>query len=96
MTNGVYVRSTKKLAMTLSISRSEAALFKQPANPIITVPVGNISERKWDGQTKRFKNVAEKLGAPQLVESIRRPKRWTGGLWHSNVSDEGCCLPTQT
>ena len=72
--DGVTVRSAEKLATTLSISRTEAALFKQLATLITTVPVGDIADWKWHGPTERFEAVAEKLGAPQLVERIRRLK----------------------
>ena len=72
--DGVTVRSAEKLATTLSTSRTEAALFKQLATLITTVPVGDIVDWKWNGPSERFEAVAEKLGAPQLVERIRRLK----------------------
>jgi 5'-3' exonuclease len=74
ITDGVSVRSAEKLATTLSTSRTEAALFKQLATLITTVPVGNIADWKWAGPTERFEEVAEKLGAPQLIGRIRRLK----------------------
>jgi hypothetical protein len=49
-------------------------LFKQLATLITTVPVGDIADWKWTGPTERFEEVAQKLGAPQLVERIRRLK----------------------
>jgi 5'-3' exonuclease len=72
--DGISVRSAEKLASTLRASRTEAALFKQLATLITTVPVGDIADWKWVGPTERFEEVAEKLGAPQLVERIRRLK----------------------
>jgi hypothetical protein len=74
ISDGVSVRSAEKLASTLRTSRSEAALFKQLATLVNTVPVGDIADWKWNGPTERFEAVAEKLGAPQLVERIRRLK----------------------
>jgi 5'-3' exonuclease len=74
ISDGVAVRSAEKLASTLSANRNDAALFKQLATLITTVPVGDIADWKWAGPTARFEQVVEKLGAPQLVERIRRLK----------------------
>ncbi len=74
ISDGVAVRSAEKLATTLRTNRSDAALFKQLATLITTVPVGDIVDWKWAGPTARFQQVAEKLGAPQLAERIRRLK----------------------
>jgi 5'-3' exonuclease len=74
ITDGVAVRSAEKLAATLGTNRNDAALFRQLATLITTVPVGDIADWKWTGPTARFERVAEKLGAPQLVERIRRLK----------------------
>jgi 5'-3' exonuclease len=68
--DGVTVRSAEKLATTLSTSRTEAALFKQLATLITTVPVGDIADWKWHGPTERFEAVAEKLGAMQLIDRL--------------------------
>jgi 5'-3' exonuclease len=75
ITDGVSVRSAEKLATTLSASRTEAALFKQLATLVTTVPVGSIADWKWAGPTARFEQVAEKLGAPQLVERLAKVQR---------------------
>ena len=72
VSDGVSVRSAEKLAATLSTSRTEAALFKQLATLITTVPVGNIADWKWAGPTERFKEVANRLGVPQLVERVAK------------------------
>jgi 5'-3' exonuclease len=74
ISDGVAVRSAEKLATTLRSNRNDAALFKQLATLITTVPVGDIADWKWAGPTVRFEQVAEKLGAPQLIERIRRLK----------------------
>ena len=72
VSDGVSVRGAEKLAKTLSTSRTEAALFKQLATLITTVPVGNIADWKWVGATDRFEEVAKRLGVPQLVERIAK------------------------
>ena len=72
ITDGVTVRSAEKLATTLSTSRTEAALFKQLATLVTTVPVGDISDWKWAGPTKRFEEVVKRLGVPQLVERVAK------------------------
>ena len=72
ITDGVTVRSAEKLATTLSTSRTEAALFKQLATLITTVPVGDIADWKWAGPTERFEEVANRLGVPQLVERVAK------------------------
>jgi hypothetical protein len=72
ITDGVTVRSAEKLASTLSTSRTEAALFKQLATLITTVPVGDIADWKWTGPTERFEEVANRLGVPQMVERLAK------------------------
>jgi 5'-3' exonuclease len=72
ISDGISVRSAEKLATTLSTSRTEAALFKQLATLITTVPVGDIADWKWAGPTERFEEAAEKLGAPQLILRIKQ------------------------
>jgi 5'-3' exonuclease len=72
ITDGVTVRSAEKLAITLKASRTEAALFKQLATLVTTVPVGNIVDWKWAGPTERFEEVANRLGVPQLVERVAK------------------------
>ena len=66
------VRSAEKLATTLRDNRKDAALFKQLATLITDVPVGEITDWKWNGPTDRFAAIAEKLGAPQLIERLSR------------------------
>jgi 5'-3' exonuclease len=74
ISDGVAVRSAEKLATTLRTNRNDAALFKQLATLITTVPVGDIDDWKWAGPTEKFEQVAEKLGALQLMDRIRRIK----------------------
>jgi 5'-3' exonuclease len=74
VSDGVTVRGAEKLATTLRTNRAEAQLFKTLATLVQDVEVGEISDWKWNGPTDRFPEVAEKLGAPQLVERLRRLK----------------------
>jgi len=70
----VTVRGAEKLASTLRENRKEAALFKQLATLITDVPVGDVGDWLWRGPTDRFESVANKLGATQLIERLRRLK----------------------
>ncbi len=72
--DGVVVRSAEKLATTLRTNRADAELFRILATLVTTVPVGTVDEWKWSGPTGRFAAVADGLGAPQLVERLRRLK----------------------
>ena len=74
VSDGVTVRGAEKLATTLRTNRAEAQLFKTLATLVQDVEVGEITDWKWNGPTDRFPEVAEKLGAPQLVERLRRLK----------------------
>ena len=74
VSDGVTVRGAEKLATTLRTNREDAQLFKTLATLVHDVEVGEITDWKWTGPTDRFPEVAEKLGAPQLVERLRRLK----------------------
>jgi 5'-3' exonuclease len=75
VSDGVTVRGAEKLASTLRENRKEAALFRQLATLITDVPVGEVGDWKWNGPTDRFESVANKLGAPQLIERVSRFKK---------------------
>ncbi len=70
--DGVVVRSAEKLAITLRTNRADAELFRILVTLVTTVPVGTVDEWKWSGPTDRFAAVADSLGAPQLVDRLRR------------------------
>jgi len=70
--DGVIVRSAEKLATTLRANRADAELFRILAKLVTTVPVGTVDEWKWSGPTDRFAEVADSLGATQLVDRLRR------------------------
>ena len=72
VSDGVAVRGAEKLATTLRANRTDAQLFKTLATLVQDVEVGEISDWKWNGPTDRFTAVAEKLGAPQLIERLSR------------------------
>ena len=74
ISDGVTVRGAEKLATTLRTNRTNAQLFRTLATLVQDVEVGEISDWKWNGPTERFASVAEKLGAPQLLERLRRLK----------------------
>ncbi len=73
-TDGVVVRGAEKLATTLRDHRGDAELFRILATLVTTVRVGVVDDWKWNGPTARFDEVATRLGAPQLVERLRRLK----------------------
>lgn len=72
--DGVVVRGAAKLAMTLRDNRDDAELFRILATLVTGVPVGVVDDWKWNGPTARFDEVATRLGAPQLIERLRRLK----------------------
>ena len=73
-TDGVVVRGAEKLATTLREHRDDAELFRILATLVTSVPVGVVDDWKWNGPTARFGEVATRLGAPQLIERLRRLK----------------------
>ncbi|MFA5773766.1 MAG: 5'-3' exonuclease H3TH domain-containing protein [Ilumatobacteraceae bacterium] len=72
--DGVVVRGAEKLATTLREHRGDAELFRILATLVTIVPVGSVDDWKWNGPTDRFAEVATRLGAPQLIERLRRLK----------------------
>lgn len=72
--DGVVVRGAEKLAKTLRAHRDDAELFRILATLVTAVPVGVVDDWKWNGPTARFDEVAARLGAPQLIERLRRLK----------------------
>lgn len=74
LADGVVVRGAEKLATTLRLHRDDAELFRILATLVTTVPVGLVDDWKWKGPTARFDEVANRLGAPQLIERLRRLK----------------------
>jgi 5'-3' exonuclease len=61
------LRGAAKLAATLRDRMDEALLFRRIATVVLEVPVGTVDEWRWRGPTPAFAEVAERIGAPELV-----------------------------
>jgi 5'-3' exonuclease len=69
---GVPVRGASVLADTLKEQRELAVLFKDLATLRTSVRVRATAERlRWAGPRRSFKRVAERLGAPQLLDQAK-------------------------
>ncbi|MGZ5380162.1 MAG: 5'-3' exonuclease [Mycobacterium sp.] len=66
------LRGVEKLAVTLRDNLELALLFRRIATIEVDVAVGTVDEWKWQGPTDAFASVAERLGAPHLVERAQR------------------------
>lgn len=66
------LRGAEKLAVTLRDNLELALLFRRIATIETDVPVGTVDDWEWKGPTPGFVAMAERLGAPQLVERARR------------------------
>jgi 5'-3' exonuclease len=66
------LRGAEKLARTLREQRDDAMLFREIATIALDVPVGSVDEWKWSGPTVAFAAMAERLGAPSLVDRAER------------------------
>jgi len=61
------LRGAAKLAATLRDQFDLALLFRKVATIVTDVPVGTVDDWRWDGPTEALGEVAERLGAPELV-----------------------------
>ena len=66
------LRGSEKLAVTLRDNLELALLFRRIATIETDVPVGTVDDWQWNGPTPGFAAVAERLGAPHLVERAGR------------------------
>lgn len=66
------LRGVEKLAVTLRDNLELALLFRRIATIEVDVAVGTVDEWRWQGPTDAFASVAERLGAPHLVERAQR------------------------
>ena len=66
------LRGAAKLSATLQDQLENALLFRQIATLDTDVEVGSVNDWKWFGPTDAFAEVAEELGAPDLVGYARR------------------------
>ena len=65
-------RGAEKLCATLWSQMAEALLFKRIATVVTDLPVGAVDEWRWTGPTGGFRELAERLGAPQLADRADR------------------------
>jgi 5'-3' exonuclease len=66
------LRGADKLAVTLRDNLELALLFRRIATVEIDVPVGVVDDWRWAGPTNDFAAMADRIGAPHLVERARR------------------------
>ena len=66
------MRGAEKLAVTLRDNLELALLFRRIATIECDVPVGTVDDWRWTGPTDAFAAIAERLGAPHLVERAVR------------------------
>jgi len=66
------LRGAAKLAATLRDQFDLALLFRKVATIVTDVPVGTVDDWRWDGPTAALGEVAERLGAPELVERAEK------------------------
>jgi 5'-3' exonuclease len=62
------VRNQATLAAALRENREAARLFVRLATAVTDIHVGAVDEWEWTGPTERFGELAERLGAPNLVK----------------------------
>lgn len=66
------VRGADKLAVTLRDNFELALLFRRIATIEVDVAVGGVDDWRWKGPTKDFAAIAERIGAPHLVDRAVR------------------------
>src|SRR3954454_1320521 len=66
------LRGVEKLAVTLRDQFELALLFRRIATVETDVEVGTVDDWQWRGPTDEFAKIAERIGAPHLVERAKR------------------------
>ena len=66
------LRGADKLAVTLRDNLELALLFRRIATIEVDVAVGEVDDWRWKGPTEGFAAIAERIGAPHLVERAVR------------------------
>jgi 5'-3' exonuclease len=66
------LRGADKLAVTLRDNLELALLFRRIATIEVDVAVGGVDDWRWKGPTKGFAAIAERIGAPHLVDRAVR------------------------
>lgn len=62
------LRGAAKLSATLQAQFDDALLFRQIATVDLDLDVGSVDEWEWEGPTPAFAEIAERMGAPGLVD----------------------------
>jgi 5'-3' exonuclease len=62
------LRGAPKLSATLQAQLDDALLFRKIATVDVDIDVGTVDEWKWDGPTAALADIAERIGAPGLVD----------------------------
>jgi 5'-3' exonuclease len=69
------LRGAEKLARTLQDQLADALLFRTIATVALDVPVGTVDDWRWAGPTPAFRDVAARLGVPDLADRAERLAR---------------------
>ena len=69
------LRGAEKLARTLQDQLADALLFRTIATVALDVPVGTVDDWRWSGPTPAFRDMAARLGAPDLADRAERLAR---------------------
>ncbi len=69
------LRGAAKLSATLQAHLDEAVLFRRIATVETNIDVGSVDSWRWSGPTDELAAVAERIGAPGLVEQAERVAR---------------------
>jgi 5'-3' exonuclease len=65
------LRGAAKLSATLQAQLADAYLFRRIATIDTEVDVGAVDDWRWTGPTEAFTEIAERIGAPELVDQAR-------------------------
>ncbi len=66
------LRGAAKLSATLQAQLADALLFRRIATVDTDIDVGSVDDWRWDGPTDGFADVADRIGAPDLVSYAQR------------------------
>ncbi|MEM8621338.1 MAG: 5'-3' exonuclease H3TH domain-containing protein [Actinomycetota bacterium] len=69
------LRGAAKLSATLQSQLDNALLFRRIATVETNIDVGDVDSWAWRGPTDELESVAERIGAPGLVEQAERVAR---------------------
>ncbi|MEM9514804.1 MAG: 5'-3' exonuclease H3TH domain-containing protein [Actinomycetota bacterium] len=69
------LRGAAKLSATLQAHLDDALLFRRIATVETNIDVGDVDRWRWSGPTDELSAVADRIGAPGLVEQAERVAR---------------------